>query len=60
MELKIRDGRGEHWVKVRADNLQKVKDFFIKNPGSTQKECAEAVGLSPSSIATMVKILTKE
>lgn len=46
MDIEIGDGRGRHKTEVSEQNRKSIIDFFKKNPGSTQKECADYLGLS--------------
>ena len=58
--MKVTDGRGLYMKKTEADNRAKIKKWFSDNPGSTQKECREALGLSVSTIRKHVRALMDE
>ncbi len=58
--MKISDGRGMHTKKDEAKNIENIKKWFTENPGSTQKECREALGLSVSTIRKHVRALIDE
>lgn len=55
--MEIQDGRGLHTKKIESENIKKVKDFFKKNPNSTQTECSEETGLSLVTIRKHVRNL---
>ena len=58
--MKVTDGRGLHTKKDEAKNRASIKKWFTDNPGSTQKECREALGLSVSTIRKHVRSLMDE
>ena len=48
--MKIKDGRGQHKKIKEAENMDKIKKWFHKNPDSTQTECREKLGFSLTTI----------
>ncbi len=48
--MQFTDGRGHNSRKTKKENAKRVRDFFEKNPKSTQKECAETLGLSDLTV----------
>lgn len=60
MELKIKDGRGENMRSLRDSNRELIVNWFIDNPDSTQKECAEGLGLSLVTVWNHLKAIREE
>jgi len=56
-QIEVKDGRGAHFAETRKKNVELVWEFFTRNPGATQKQCAETVGLTPPTVRS---ILNKE
>ena len=40
------DGRGFHGKQIAKKNLEKIKEWFCKNPESTITDCCKNTGLS--------------
>ena len=59
MDIEVRDGRGENMKNVRDKNRENIIAWFVKNPGSTQKECADGLGLSLVTVWTHLKHIRK-
>ena len=57
--MEIRNGKGEHRIKLGEKNRAAVKQFFKDNPGSTKTECSEALGLSRNTVNEHVKAILK-
>ena len=60
MDIEIRDGRGENMKNLRDKNREKIIDWFVKNPGSTQKECADGLGLSLVTVWAHLKRIRED
>lgn len=56
----MRDGRGEHMLKLKAENLEKVRRWTEDNPGGTMTECMKALNLSYNCIVRHLKTIDKE
>ncbi len=44
-------------IELGQDNLEAVKEFFITHLCATQRECAEALGLSAMAVNRHVKTI---
>lgn len=51
---------GDHARKVKEDNVNRIRQFFVNNPDATQKDCEKILELSYSTILRHVKTLRKE
>lgn len=51
---------GEFAREVSKKNLADIKEYFEKNPYSTQADCARALGLNPVTVNRHVKTLRQE
>ena len=60
MDIEIKDGRGESMKKIAESNKKNIINWFIENPGSTQKECADGLGLSLVTVWTHLKHIRKD
>jgi len=56
--MDVTDGRGLERKRVAAKNIEKVRVFFEKNPGSTQAECCKRTKLSKPTVSKAIKKLT--
>lgn len=52
--------RGSPGLELGAENLARVREWFSKNLGGTQTECAEALELSVMAVNRHVKTLRAE
>lgn len=60
MKLNICDGRGAYGKNEAEKNKRLIVEFFKKNPGSTQKECAESLNLSTITVWKHLKNIRKD
>ncbi len=61
MIIQVRDTkRGENMVRLKQQNREKIKNWFLKHPGSSVKECAAALGLCTKTVRNHIKALEKE
>ena len=51
---------GEFAREVSKKNLTDIKEYFEKNPYSTQADCARVLGLNPVTVNRHVKTLRQE
>ncbi len=58
--MNIKDGRGANRAELKKENIAKIKRFFKNNPGAIKKDCAEATGLSYSTILNLTKEINNE
>ena len=58
--MNVQDGRGLERAALGRENIEKVRSFFDKNPGSTQADCLRATGLSRPTVAKAIKIILTE
>ncbi len=58
--ITITDGRGKHKLQLAKENKRKVKEFFLKNPGASKKDCIESTGLGQQTVAKYIRILLDE
>lgn len=56
-EMKIAENRGRNMVEVRERNTKEIKSYYKANPGATQAEVAEAVGVTVKTVGRVVKQL---
>ena len=53
--------RGHHLAersrKIRADRIERVREYYRENPYSTARECAEALGINYSVVTGYVRAL---
>jgi len=56
----FKDKRGYHMVKVKHQNLRRVREYFLKYPEALRKECEESLNLSPLTVRNHIKTIQKE
>jgi hypothetical protein len=57
MDIKSKSGM---WKKAqRAENIERIKEWFTNNPDGLQRECADALSLSIVTVNKCVQIIRK-
>ena len=57
--MKIQDNRGVNKKNEGCLNLERVKDWYIRNPSGLQRECARDLELDTKTVSKYVQILRK-
>ena len=60
MEIKIKDGRGQHRKPLFDQTRNKIIDWFNKNPYTTMKDCSKGTGLSYHTVRRHIKLLKED
>lgn len=55
--MMIGDNRGQYKMKQSEENRLLIYDFFCEDESATQKECADALGLSIGTVNRHVKAI---
>lgn len=58
--MEIKDGRGYHKILDAKNNLERVRNWFKENPGSTIKECCNGLNLSYIPVRKHLNTLIEE
>jgi DNA-binding CsgD family transcriptional regulator len=53
--MEIKNGSGEHMRELSKKNLEEIRQWFLKNPGGTKKECSVKLKLSYPTVLKHVK-----
>jgi len=56
----MRDGRGEHNVRVATKNKQAIIKFIENYPNSTKLEVCMSVGITYATLRKHLKVIDKE
>lgn len=58
--INVKNGRGVHILKKKAENTEKVRRFFENNPGTTMSDCARYLGIANNTVARAVRDIMAE
>ena len=56
----VSDGRGQERSELGKKNRELVSEFFKKNSGSTQKECAESLKINVATVRRHLRSILGE
>ena len=56
--MEIKDGRGMNKTKESEENREKIAKWFERNPGSTKKQCCDAIGISYKTVQKHLKVIS--
>ena len=58
--INVGDDRGKHMIALKEKNIEIVREFFLKNPGASLKDCHEKTGLAMGTIINHIKAIYSE
>ena len=58
--INVGNDRGKHRIALKKKNIEIVREFFLKNPGASVKECHEETGLAMGTIIRHIKSINSE